>query len=79
VRVVIIKISCYLFEERLHHHLHGHDSPSWAIAFLGFHDKRLHQVLLILIGTNPLPKPPIRIGITAKKTIINACDVTVIL
>ena len=27
------------------------------------------------IGTNQLPKPPIKIGITIKKIIINACKV----
>ena len=30
-------------------------------------------------GTNQLPKPPIKIGITTKKTIINACAVTITL
>lgn len=29
----------------------------------------------IIKGTNQLPKPPIRIGITIKKIIIKACDV----
>ena len=33
----------------------------------------------IIKGTNQLPKPPIRIGITTKKTIINACPVTITL
>jgi hypothetical protein len=30
----------------------------------------------IIIGTNQLPKPPIRIGITIKKIITKACAVT---
>jgi len=30
----------------------------------------------IIIGTNQLPKPPIKIGITMKKIIMKACDVT---
>ena len=29
-----------------------------------------------IIGTNQLPKPPIKIGITIKKIIIKACAVT---
>jgi len=33
----------------------------------------------IIIGTNQLPKPPIKIGITIKKIIINACAVTITL
>ena len=31
---------------------------------------------LIIKGTNQLPKPPIKIGITIKKIIKNACPVT---
>ena len=31
------------------------------------------------IGTNQLPKPPIKRGITMKKIIINACAVTITL
>jgi len=31
---------------------------------------------LIIIGTNQFPKPPIMIGITIKKIIMNACAVT---
>jgi hypothetical protein len=30
----------------------------------------------IKIGTNQLPKPPIAVGITKKKIIKNACEVT---
>jgi hypothetical protein len=30
----------------------------------------------INIGTNQLPKPPIAVGITKKKIIKNACEVT---
>jgi hypothetical protein len=30
----------------------------------------------IMIGTNQLPKPPIAVGITKKKIIKNACEVT---
>ena len=30
----------------------------------------------IIIGTNQLPKPPIAVGITKKKIIKNACEVT---
>lgn len=30
----------------------------------------------IIIGTNQLPKPPIAVGITKKKIIKKACDVT---
>jgi hypothetical protein len=30
----------------------------------------------IIIGINQLPKPPIAVGITKKKIIMNACDVT---
>jgi hypothetical protein len=30
----------------------------------------------IIKGTNQLPKPPIAVGITKKKIIKNACDVT---
>jgi hypothetical protein len=33
----------------------------------------------IIIGINQLPKPPINIGITIKKIIINACAVTITL
>jgi len=33
----------------------------------------------IRIGTNQLPKPPIKTGITIKKIIINACAVTITL
>jgi len=33
----------------------------------------------IIKGTNQLPKPPIRIGITMKKIIITACAVTITL
>ena len=33
----------------------------------------------IIMGTNQLPKPPISIGITIKKIIINACAVTITL
>jgi len=33
----------------------------------------------IIIGTNQLPKPPIKIGITTKKTMINAWAVTITL
>jgi hypothetical protein len=32
-----------------------------------------------IIGTNQLPNPPIKIGITIKKIIINACAVTMTL
>jgi hypothetical protein len=35
--------------------------------------------LPINIGTNQLPKAPIKTGITMKKIIINACDVTITL
>jgi len=30
----------------------------------------------IIIGINQLPKPPIAVGMTKKKIIMNACDVT---
>lgn len=33
----------------------------------------------IISGTNQFPKPPIMIGITIKKIIINACAVTITL
>jgi hypothetical protein len=33
----------------------------------------------IMIGTNQLPKPPIIVGITKKKIIMNACAVTITL
>jgi len=33
----------------------------------------------IIRGTNQLPKPPIKIGITAKKIIMKACPVTITL
>ena len=33
----------------------------------------------IIRGTNQLPKKPIRIGITMKKIIIKACEVTIML
>ena len=33
----------------------------------------------IIIGTNQLPNPPIKIGITIKKIITNACAVTIVL
>jgi len=33
----------------------------------------------IIIGTNQFPDPPIKIGITIKKIIINACAVTITL
>jgi len=33
----------------------------------------------IIIGTNQLPNPPIKIGITIKKIIIKACAVTITL
>jgi hypothetical protein len=32
-----------------------------------------------IIGTNQLPKPPIKRGITIKKIIMNACAVTITL
>jgi len=32
-----------------------------------------------IMGTNQLPKPPINIGITIKKIMINACAVTITL
>lgn len=38
--------------------------------------KNVFSATATIIGTNQFPKPPIKIGITIKKIINNACAVT---